>query len=178
MSLLIISSSLNPVSHSRFLAEEAARVLAADGTPAVMLDLRDLPLPICDGDAAYGHPNVARARDLVRAADGLLVATPVYNYDASASIKNLVELTGRAWEGKVVGFLCASGGQNSYMSIMALANSLMLDFRCVILPRFVFAVERDFGPDGITQPDVATRTAQCARHAAALAAAVRAAGPF
>src|SRR5690606_12078270 len=72
MSLLIISSSLNPVSHSRFLAEEAARVLAADGTPAVRLDLRDLPLPICDGDAAYGHPNVARARDLVRAADGLL----------------------------------------------------------------------------------------------------------
>jgi FMN reductase len=37
---------------------------------------------------------------------------------------------------KVVGFLCAAGGKSSYMSVMRLANSLMLDFRCLIIPHF------------------------------------------
>ena len=31
------------------------------------------------------------------------------------------------------------------MSIMGLANSLMLDFRCLIIPRFVYAKGEDFG---------------------------------
>jgi len=30
------------------------------------------------------------------------------------------------------------------MSIMGLANSLMLDFRCLIIPRFVYAKGEDF----------------------------------
>ncbi len=51
----------------------------------------------------------------------------------------MIELAGSAWEDKIVGFLCAAGGMSSYMSVMAYANSLMLDFRCVIIPRFVYA---------------------------------------
>jgi len=58
--------------------------------------------------------------------------------------KNLLELTGGSWENKTVGFLCAAGGSSSYMSIMGLANSLMLDFRCLIIPRFVYAKGDDF----------------------------------
>jgi FMN reductase len=30
------------------------------------------------------------------------------------------------------------------MSIMSLANSLMLDFRCLIIPRFVYVTGADF----------------------------------
>jgi len=55
-----------------------------------------------------------------------------------------VELTGDAWEGKIVGFLCAAGGDSSYMAPMSFANSLMLDFRCLIIPRFVYATSEDF----------------------------------
>ena len=33
---------------------------------------------------------------------------------------------------------------SSYMSVMAYANSLMLDFRCVIIPRFVYATGSAF----------------------------------
>jgi NAD(P)H-dependent FMN reductase len=73
----------------------------------------------------------------VNSARAVIIATGIYNYDANAAVKNLVELTGDAWENKVVGFLCAAGGMSSYMSIMSLANSLMLDFRSIIVPRFV-----------------------------------------
>ncbi len=173
MSFLVISSSLNPESNSRVLAAEALRVLAADGHAAALLDLRDLPLPVCDGGPAYADPNVAKARAAIAAADGILAATPVYNYDANAALKNLVELTGKAWEGKVVGFACAAGGAFSYMSIMGLANSLMLDFRCVIVPRFVYATERDFAGDTLTTPAIAGRIAALAREVARMAAALK-----
>lgn len=175
MNLLVISASLNPASNSRLLALEARRALEADGVSAAFLDLRELPLPLCDGDTAYAHPNVARARDLIAAAAGILAATPVYNYDANAALKNLVELTGPAWEAKAVGFLCAAGGDSSYMSILSLANSLMLDFRCVIVPRFVYATDAAFAGGVLRDPDIIARIAACARTTVRLAAALPAA---
>lgn len=177
MSLLIISASLNSESNSRALAREAERVLRAAGHEVVFLDLRDLPLPICDGEKAYDDPNVLRAARLVAAADGIMVATPIYNYDASASVKNFVELTSKAWTNKVVGLLCSAGGHGSYMSIMALANSLMLDFRCVIVPRFVYATGAAFSGDKITDSNIAARVAECARATAHFAAALKAPDP-
>ena len=173
MSLLIISASLNSDSNSRRLAREAERVLRADGAPVEFLDLRDLPLPICDGEKAYDHPNVERAKSLIAAADGIIFATPIYNYDASAAAKNLVELTGTAWENKTVAFLCSAGGHGSFMSILALANSLMLDFRCVVVPRFVYATSAGFAEGRIADPTIATRVAECAHATRRLAAAVR-----
>ena len=173
MSLLILSTSLNSDSNSRLLAREAEHVLRADGAEVTFTDLRELPLPLCDGEAAYAHPHVARARHLVASAVGILVATPIYNYDASAAAKNFVELTGDAWENKTVAFLCSAGGHGSFMSIMALANSLMLDFRCVIVPRFVYATGGSFADGKLTDEKIAARVAECARAAAKLAAAVK-----
>src|SRR3954462_8768217 len=111
MPLLIVSASLNPDSNSRILAREAERVLRAAGHDVVFADLRDLSLPLCDGDKAYDHPNVLHVDKLITEASGIILATPIYNYDANAAAKNLIELTGDAWENKVVAFLCTAGGQ-------------------------------------------------------------------
>lgn len=161
--ILIVSASLNPDSNSRLLAQEAARILAADGVASRILDLRDHPLPLCDGGAAYAHPNVAHVQGLLAQADAILVATPIYNFDGNAALKNLVELTGSAWENKAVGFLCAAAGKASFMSIMAFANSLMLDFRCLIVPRFVYAMSGDFNDGRIVNEEQLRRVAQLAR---------------
>jgi FMN reductase len=98
----------------------------------------------------------------IEAADGILVAAPVYNFDVAAAAKNMIELTGSAWEDKIVGFLCAAGGTASYMSVMAYANSLMLDFRCVIIPRFVFATSDAFDGEHITDKEITKRIEQAA----------------
>jgi len=98
----------------------------------------------------------------IEAADGILIAAPVYNYDVAASAKNMIELTGSSWEEKVVGFLCAAGGNSSYMAVMAYANSLMLDFRTVIIPRFVYATGDAFKGDEIVDKKVVTRIEQAA----------------
>lgn len=144
--LLVISCSLNPGSRSRIMAQAAMKHLEQ----AEWIDLAELEMPLCDGGSAYGHENVSKAAEKISAAKGILIATPVYNYDVNAALKNLIELTGRHWTGKVVGFLCAAGGQGSYMSVMAIANSLMLDFRAVIVPRFVYATGSHFEGPGIS----------------------------
>jgi NAD(P)H-dependent FMN reductase len=153
---LVISCSLNPDSKSRNLCREAYEHIKK--TQSVeLIDLRDLPLPMCDGAAAYGDPAVAPLAEKIRSAKCVLLGIPVYNYAASASAKNLIELTGRAWTDKVVGFLCAAGGRMSYMSVMNLANSLMLDFRSLIIPRFVYAAKDSFDEKGQQDAEVQKR---------------------
>jgi FMN reductase len=87
---------------------------------------------------------------------------PIYNYASGASAKNLIELTGSAWSDKVVGFLCAAGGHSSYMSILGLANSLMLDFRCLINPRFVYTDGSAFEGGQITDSEIKKRIEELA----------------
>jgi NAD(P)H-dependent FMN reductase len=153
---LVISGSLNPGSNSRVMALKSFELLEKLGK-VEFIDLRDFPLPICDGEAAYADPNVAALSAKIKGAQLILVAVPVYNYSFSAAVKNLVELTGRAWTGKAVGFICAAGGKSSYMSIMSLANSLMLDFRCLINPRFVYADGSAFKNDVIYDAEITNR---------------------
>ena len=126
------------------------------------MNLKKSPLPFCDGDSVYAQPEVISVAERVKKADGILLSVPIYNYDANAAAKNLIELTGKGWEDKVVGFLCAAGGQGSYMSIMSLANSLMLDFRCIILPRFVYATGESFEGDNLTDSEIEKRIGELA----------------
>ena len=121
------------------------------------LDLREVELPHCDGDAAYGHPNVAMVARKISEASCILFAVPIYNFASGSSAKNLIELTGRAWTDKTVGFLCAAGGKSSYMSVMGIANSLMLDFRSLIIPRFVYADGSSFSDESINDTALQSR---------------------
>ncbi|HEV2805647.1 MAG TPA: NAD(P)H-dependent oxidoreductase [Chthoniobacterales bacterium] len=159
---LVISTSGNPDSNSRRMGRIAFHHLEKAKVPCAWLDISELGLPLCDADACYTQPSAKKVRKAIEAADGILLATPVYNYDVSATAKNLVELTGSAWEDKVVGFLCAAGGMNSYMSVMAFANSLMLDFRSVIIPRFVYATGRAFEGDDLKDSQVGERIEELA----------------
>jgi FMN reductase len=159
---LVVSTSGNPESNSRRMGRIAYEYLHKQKVDCEWLDISSLGLPLCDADACYSQPAARKLDAAIEAADGILVAAPVYNYDVSASAKNMIELTGSSWEDKIVGFLCAAGGMSSYMSVMAYANSLMLDFRCVIIPRFVYATGQSFKDDQLTDPKVVERIKQVA----------------
>jgi FMN reductase len=157
---LVVSTSGNPDSNSRRMGRIAFRHLEKAKVQCQWLDISELGLPLCDADACYTQPGAQKVSKVIETADGILLATPVYNYDVAAAAKNLVELTGSAWEEKVVGFLCAAGGMSSYMSVMAFANSLMLDFRSVVIPRFVYATGRAFEGDELKDKEVGERIAE------------------
>jgi len=161
MRLAVVSCSLDPDSRSRILAGRAHELLKARGCDVDWIDLADIPLPLCDGGACYGNENARLVTERLRLARGILLATPIYNFDVSSATKNLIELTSKdVWSDTVAGFLCAAGGQGSYMSVMAVANSLMLDFRTVIIPRFVYATGSDFTGDELTGETVIERIGQ------------------
>jgi FMN reductase len=159
---LVVSTSGNPDSNSRRMGRIAFNHLEKSKVKCQWLDISKLGLPLCDADTCYTQPAAQNLNKAIESADGILIATPVYNYDVSAAAKNMVELTGSSWEDKVVGFLCAAGGMSSYMSVMAFANSLMLDFRSVIIPRFVYATGDAFDGDKLNDAKIAKRIEEVA----------------
>jgi len=159
---LVISTSGNPDSNSRRMGRTAFQYLQKKKVDCDWIDIREMDLPLCDADQCYGMPGSKKLSASIEAADGILIAAPVYNYDVAAATKNMIELTGSAWENKIVAFLCAAGGHASYMSVMAYANSLMLDFRCVIIPRFAFATSDAFDGERISDEKITERIKQVA----------------
>ena len=124
----LIATSLDTSSKSQSLARYAAKLLAERGISHTLLDLRESP----------------EISEPLKQASHILFAVPVYNFDVNAAAKQVIEDHGGALENKTVGFLCQAGGPRGYMSILGFANSLMLDFRCWIVPRFVYATGADF----------------------------------
>ena len=120
-------------------------------------DLQENPLPMCDGDECYDLPEVIDFRKKIDKASGIIMAIPIYNFNVSSGAKNIVELGGKKLYDKNFGFLCAAGGKNSYMSVMGLANSLMIDYRCYIIPKFVYALKKDFDEISVTNTDIKER---------------------
>ena len=170
---LVISTSGNPDSNSRRMGRAAFAHLQKKKVDCDWIDIRELDLPLCDADKCYGMPASKTLTAAIDRADGILIAAPVYNYDVAAAAKNMIELTGSAWEDKIVGFLCAAGGHGSYMSVMAYANSLMLDFRCVIIPRFAFATSDVFDGERITEKKIAQRIERVAEELVRFTKALR-----
>ena len=59
------------------------------------------------------------------------------------------------------------------MSVMAYANSLMLDFRTVIIPRFVYATGDSFEGEKLVEKKVVSRIEQVADELIRFTAALR-----
>jgi FMN reductase len=170
---LVISTSGSPDSNSRRMGRVALAHLQKRKVDCAWIDISEMDLPLCDADKCYGMPGSRKLSTAIEAADGILIAAPVYNYDVAAAAKNMIELTGSVWEDKIVGFLCAAGGAASYMSVMAYANSLTLDFRCVIIPRFVFATSEAFNGENITDKKITERIEQVANELVRFTEALR-----
>jgi len=170
---LIIACSKREQSNSGLLAEAAQRAVKSLGHEVELIHLKEYPLPFCDGESAYSDPNVAILAEKIVQAEGVLLACPIYNYSINAMLKNMIELTGQNWQEKVVGFLCAAGGTSSYMSIMGIASSMILDFRCLILPKFVYATGESFEGNRINDEDVEQRIVELSRSLIRIGTAMR-----
>jgi NAD(P)H-dependent FMN reductase len=156
--LAIIATSLDPDSRSQLLARAALEVAKRREISTTLVDLREFDIPLCGTAACWESVDAERIRKILKPASHIVFAVAIYNFDVNAAAKNIVELMGSdVFEDKTIGFICAAGGRSSYMSVLAFANSLMLDFRCWIAPRFVYATGEDFEKDAIKNPEITTR---------------------
>jgi len=171
--VLVLSTSLHPESRSRVMALAARAELDALGAQTAWFDCRDVQFPYMDGHSAGSHAATVALRTALGAADAVFLASGVYNFDVSAVAKACLELGGKAWDGKVVCIGCATGSMVSFMAPMGLANSLMLDFRCVVVPRFPMATQAAIVDGAVADAEVARRIREACAMTMRLADATR-----
>jgi NAD(P)H-dependent FMN reductase len=121
--IVAIAGSLRAGSFNKKLLALAAEAARAAGAEVTVVDLRELALPLFDQDLedASGLPDGAkRFKALLRASDGLLIASPEYNSSITAALKNAIDWASRtetadepplaAFRGKTAALFAASPG--------------------------------------------------------------------
>jgi NAD(P)H-dependent FMN reductase len=118
-----ICGSLRKESYTRMALAVALGGAAETGTQTQLIDLREYRLAFCDGGGDENLPkDVQRLRDEVKAAQGIILATPEYHGGYSGVLKNALDLMGfDEFEGKMVGLLGVSGGAGGALAAL---NSL------------------------------------------------------
>jgi len=157
MNYVIVSTSLSSNSRGKLLAQHMHELLSQKGHNVTIIDAADYDLPICDGKQCSENPDVQKIMPMIEAADGILFTVPIYNYNVAAASKNFLELTGTAWSQKVVGIMAAAGGDLSYLAVMPIMTSLMIDYRCIMVPRYVYATGAAFTDDALTDEKILER---------------------
>jgi chromate reductase len=178
LEILGFAGSLRQASYNRALLRAAA-ASAPEGMTIRIFELDEIPLYNGDVEAAGDPPGVARFKQAIRAADGVLMATPEYNHGVPGVMKNAVDWASRPpgeapLNRKPVGIIGASPGitgsargQSQLRQAFEFTNS-----PCMAQPELlVFKAHEKFGPDGaLTDPATAE---YLARYLSAFAAWVR-----
>jgi NAD(P)H-dependent FMN reductase len=98
MKLLAFSASLRRASLNKRLLDLAAAIARAQGAEVDVADFADFDAPTYNGDLqdAGTFPEATlRLRDRLAAADGLLIASPEYNYSMPGGLKNALDWLSR-----------------------------------------------------------------------------------
>jgi NAD(P)H-dependent FMN reductase len=139
--LLAFAGSSRQGSLNQFLLARAVAMAEAMGATVETLDLRDLNLPLYDGDseAANGLPSaVIDLKEAMKEADGFLIASPEYNSFPTPLLINALDWASRrgagddvplsAFRGKVAGLMSTSpgalGGLRSLWSLRAMLQNI------------------------------------------------------
>lgn len=92
--ILAFAGSLRRDSYNRALLR-AAQELAPGDMAISIFDLIDVPLYNGDVEAQGDPEGVARFKQAIRAADGVLIATPEYNHGVPGVMKNAIDWASR-----------------------------------------------------------------------------------
>jgi len=113
LTILGIAGSLRKDSYNRAALRAAQKLTPAD-MRIESFDLRGIP--VYDQDQESRPPErVTQLKSAIRAADGILIVTPEYNYSVPGVLKNAIAWASRpygdsAWDGKPVALMGASVG--------------------------------------------------------------------
>ena len=144
--ILAFSGSTRTDSYNKKLVKVAMRGAEAAGAQVTYVDLRELELPLYDGDLeqAQGLPAGARRfKDLLLANDGLLISSPEYNSSISAVLKNAIDWASRpvpgekplqAFVGKVAGLMAASPSALGGLRGLVALRYILGNIQVIVLP--------------------------------------------
>jgi len=109
--VVAICGSNRDASHTRTALAYALAESERCGASTELLDLREFDLPVFDADADDAA-DAELLRERVRAADAILLGTPMYHGSYSSTLKNALDYCGfDEFENETVGLLAVAGGQ-------------------------------------------------------------------
>ncbi|MCB2155027.1 NAD(P)H-dependent oxidoreductase [bacterium] len=110
-----LCGSLRPGSYAAKALKIALESARQAGAEVEYFDQVENPLPFCDGHHLdENDANAVELRALIKAADGVILATPEYHGSCSGVMKNTLDLLSfNEMEGKVCGLVSVLGGQGS-----------------------------------------------------------------
>lgn len=135
--ILAFAASTRAESFNRRILPLAVRGAESAGASCTLLELREVPLPLYDGDLERegGLPEPAqRLRELFASHQGLLIASPEYNGFVSPLLKNTLDWVSRSpqgrpdlapFQGKVAALMAASPGPLGGIRGLALLRQLL-----------------------------------------------------
>ena len=144
--VLIIQGSLNPKSKTAIVTREAEKILDGfDGIEFQTLDLRSFNMEFCDGRKLQEYnSDTQKAYEIVDKAGGLIIGMPVYCYSVSGPLKNFIDITSSAMEGKAAGIFCTTGSSMSYLASADLAKILAYESHVLSIQPVVCSSYEDF----------------------------------
>lgn len=146
LKILAFSGSARRDSLNKKLLAVAAQGAREAGATVNVVDFRDYPMPIYDGDleAASGLPERAQAfKTLMIEHHGMLIACPEYNSSITALLKNALDWASRpapnekplvAFAGKVAGLVAASPGAMGGYRGLQQVRYILGNIRTIVLP--------------------------------------------
>ena len=151
--ILAFAGSTRTESFNKKLVRIAVQGARAAGAEVTLVDLRDYPMPLYDGDleAAQGQPEKAKElKVLFLAHDGLLMSCPEYNSSITGVLKNTIDWLSRpvpneaplaAFTGKVAVLMSASPGALGGLRGLVHVRSILGNIGVIVLPEQI-AVSR------------------------------------
>jgi chromate reductase len=146
-SLLALSGSSRNGSLNTLLLEKAEYIAASMDATVTTIDLRELDLPIYDGDleSANGLPSaVLDLKEAMKEADGFLIASPEYNSFPTPLLLNAIDWASRpgagdevplsAFTGKIAGLMAASPGAMGGIRSLWTLRTLLQNIGVVVAP--------------------------------------------
>ena len=133
----LLYGSLRERSYSRFLVEEAARVLKLYGAETKIFNPSGLPLP--DDRADASHLKVKELRDMVSWAEGMVWCSPERHGSITGIMKAQIDWiplsigSVRPTQGKTLAIMQVSGGSQSFNTVNQL-RILGRWMRCITIP--------------------------------------------
>jgi NAD(P)H-dependent FMN reductase len=146
--ILALAGSTRTESLNKRLLAAVVALADPETTDIEVIDLRDFPLPLYDGDLeeAEGVPeNAMVLKEKFLGADALLVSTPEYNTSLPAVLKNAIDwisrpVDGVPWlaeiRGQVLGAMSASPGSTGGMQALSHLRQMFSNLGAYVVPGF------------------------------------------
>lgn len=170
--ILAFAGSTREGSFNKKLVNVAAWGARDAGAEVTVIDLRDFPMPLYDGDleASEGLPEPARRlKALFMDHEGLLISSPEYNGGMSAVLKNAIDWVSRtegdegglaAYKDKIAGIMGTSPGKLGGLRGLPNLRQILSGLGVLVIPQqhALGGAGQAFGEDGMLVDSAAQAT--------------------